>query len=860
MTGNERTPKANDRAGSAGAKASTVEAGGSSQTQGHHDGPQLPNPRSADELKQSSVGLTQAQVDAKHEAGQSNHVDTGTSRPVSAILRSNIFTIFNAILITCGVAVLAVGDWRDAVFMFVLILNMAIGIFSELRSKHALDSLAVLQAPTSSVLRDGRWQKARNENLVEDDVIEVKLGDQIPADGQVIRADGLDVDESALTGEAKPVHKHPGDTLMSGTAVVAGSGHMLVEVIGADAWAQKITAEAKKFSRVHSEIQDSINKILKWITFVLPIIIVLLLWSQLRTGQNDWRTAVIFTVAGIVGMIPQGLVLLTSMNFGLAAATLARRGVLVQELPAVEVLARVDVLCLDKTGTLTTGDIRGRELIQPGGLNPIPGLGEGETEASLARAVLAQMVSDDANATSTAVSGLVEGDARPYTSGSEEIPFNSARKWAALTLPASAAVPEGMRTWVFGAPEILLGAMENPPQWASDAVAEAGDKGRRTVCLAYSPGPVTDEELPAQLTPSIVAVLEEDVRPDAGQTLSYFRGQGVRAKVISGDAPRTVGAIAAEVGIAGEDGAPPVIVDARTLPPVGTDEFNQQAVDTDVFGRVTPEQKRGLVHALQRAGYTVAMTGDGVNDALALKDADLGIAMGNAAPATKAVSRIVLVNGKFADLPGVVAEGRRIIANMERVSSLFLTKTTYAMLLAVIVAIAGWVYPFLPRQLTYVGTFTIGVPAFFLSLAPNAQKYKPGFLRRTLSVAVPSGIILGLVAVAAYLLGGEGTEIGHTGATLTLIVGAMALLIILARPWNWWRVTLVVLMIIGSVLGLIIPPVRDFFAMALPSHGQWGTIAGLGLLGAALIAASYALTSRWRDRQDATHPSGDHQS
>lgn len=743
---------------------------------------------------------------------------------------------------------LALGDWRDAVFSFVLILNMAIGIFSELRSKHALDSLAVLQAPTSVVLRDGRWTQVANEELVVDDALRLKLGDQIPADGQVLEASGLEVDESALTGESKPVRKEDGDPLMSGTAVVAGSGQMLVEVIGSEAWAQKITTEARKFSKVHSEIQGSINKILGWITLVLPLMIIVLVWSQFRSGHGDWRTAIIFSVAGIVGMIPQGLVLLTSMNFGIAAATLARRGVLVQELPAVEVLARVDVLCLDKTGTLTTGEIRGRDLVTDPSLgNPTEDGCEGEDgPLALTMATLRAMVQDDANATAHAVATLVPPSAgTTYRSELEEasvVPFNSARKWSALTFASSPNIPSEMQTWVLGAPEILLPQGLGEDNWAFAAVRAAGNAGRRTVCLAYSGAPVEEEALPKSLVPAAIAILEEDIRPDAAQTLQYFHDQGVVAKIISGDAPRTVGAIAEDVGLRGADGGKPSVVDARSLPPIGSEEFNQAAMTTDVFGRVTPEQKRGLVHALQYGGHTVAMTGDGVNDALALKDADLGIAMGNAAPATKAVSRLVLVNGEFSVLPGVVAEGRRIIANMERVSSLFLSKTTYAFLLVVLVAIFGWVYPFLPRQLTYIGSFTIGVPAFVLSLAPNPQKYHPGFLRRTLAIALPSGTILAATATTAYLLAGVGTDAGRTSATITLIIGAMALLAMLARPWNWWRLALLATMIVGAVAGLVIPFTRDFFAMELPSLGQWVTIGGLGVLGAALIMLSFHFT------------------
>lgn len=788
----------------------------------------------------SAVGLTSEEVRERHAAGQSNKVDTGTSRPIKDILRANLFTIFNGILGTAALAVILLGDWRDAVFGIVLVMNLAIGVFTELRSKATLDALAVLQAPTSTVRRDGSATTVPNEDLVVDDVLELKLGSQIPADGEVLESSGLEVDESALTGESVPVHKKVGDELWSGTSVVGGSGVMLVQVIGDQSWAQKITKEAKKFSKVRSEIQDSIDKVLRVITLILPIVTIVLLWSQLRVDDGDWRAAVVLTVAGVVGMIPQGLVLLTSLNFGIAAASLARKNVLIQELPAVEVLARVDVLCLDKTGTLTTGEIRGRELVFS------PEENTDFTEPA-SRAVLAQLVADKTNATSNAIGSLLTDEDAGRIDEGDLLPFNSVRKWSALSFDAKDSPTSSYITWVLGAPELVL-AKDANAGWADEVVEASSKKGRRTVALVASEAPLEGEELPRNLVPVLVAVLEEDVRPDAAQTLKYFRDQDVSVKVISGDAPATVGAIATEIGLTGEtEEDAPRVVDARTLPEIGTKEFEEKATTTDVFGRVTPEQKRGLVHALQDAGRTVAMTGDGVNDALALKDADLGIAMGNGAPATKAVSRLVLVDGKFSVLPGVVADGRRIIANMERVSSLFLSKTTYAMLLAVVVAIAGWAYPFLPRHLTYISTFTIGLPGFFLSLAPNKRRYRPGFLRRTLMIAIPSGSILAASALVAYGVSDPGTVQGHTAATLTLIIGAMALLVIVSRPWNTWRITLVLSMITGAILGVLIPFVRNFFALELPDWRQWALVIVFGGVAAAVIVATYTVTTKWRD-------------
>lgn len=778
-------------------------------------------------------GLTTAEVARAQAAGESNYVPRATSRPVTEIIRANVVTVFNAILGTALVAVLLVGDWRDAVFGFVLIFNMAIGVFSELRAKRTLDSVAVLATPESQVVRDGTQQTVPSDDLVTGELVLLGLGDQVPADGSVIEAAGLEVDESILTGEAHPVHKQAGDPLMSGTAVVAGSGAMLVEKVGADSWAQQITAEARKFSLAISEIQESINVVLKAITLALPFVAALLLWSQMRAGDGNWRTAVVFTVAGVIGMIPQGLVLLTSMNFGIAAATLSRRGVLIQELPAVEILARVDQLCLDKTGTITTGKIRGKTLEFPADL--------GDETRDEALAVLYESTAGASTPSAVAIQELLEE--LSVTAGpdcnSEEIPFSSTRKWSALH-------GADIGTWVLGAPEIILQAAAEDgadTSWAEKIVAEASAAGNRTLALARSEESPPEEGLPKGLQPVLVGVLEEDIRPDAAETIDYFRSQGVRVRVVSGDAPATVAAIAKEINLG--RGGKLKVVDARELPRVDTAAFDKAAYGVDVFGRVTPEQKQALVRSFQRRGHTVAMTGDGVNDALALKEADLGIAMGNGAPATKAVSRLVLLNNEFSVLPGVVSEGRRIIANMERVSSVFLAKTTYVFLLVVAVSAFGWLYPFLPRQLTFIAALTIGTPAFFLALGPTSQRYRPGFLRRTLWLAVPSGIILGATALAVYLIIGEGTIPAQSGATLALIIGALWLLGVTARRFNAWRITLLGTMAAGALLGVMIPFVRNFFALEWPSPFEWLLIVSAGVLASVLIEINYRYIKRF---------------
>ena len=833
-------------------------------------------------LEPGTGGLTSAQVAEKHAQGESNFVPRATSRPVKEILRANLFTVFNGILGTALVVVLALGDPRDALFGLVLVLNLAVGVISELRAKRALDAVAVLESPSSLAHRDGEVIRVESSDLVTEDLIELQLGDQVPVDGMVVQGRGLEIDESILTGESRAVRKMAGDRALAGTAVVAGSGTMRAEKVGSDTWAQQITAEAKRFSLAVSEIQQSIDRILRWVTLALPPVMLLLAWSQLRAGDGDWRLAAVLAVAGVIGMIPQGLVLLTSLNFAIGAATLARRGVLVQELPAVEILARVDRLCLDKTGTLTTGEIRGQSL----DWNP-----QSPAVPAAPRMALLLLTADGANATAAAVWDMVSGAAEQFThlideavaapeeaarqAGYELVPFSSARKWSAL-------IGDGVAdagTWVLGAPEILLAAPttkdseahEAGREWARDLVAAQSARGNRTICLAYAPeqgesaehgsghnGSGQDDprqtesvrlasqpELPADLTPLAIITLAEDVRPDAEQTLAYFRDQGVGVMVISGDAPQTVAAIARRLGLQPVSGTELRVVDARDLPPVDGAEFAAAASEADVFGRVTPEQKRALVRSLQADGHTVAMTGDGVNDALALKEADLGIAMGSGAPATKAVSRMVLMNDEFAVLPSVVAEGRRIIANMERVSTLFLSKSVYALFFAVATSVFALAYPFLPRHLTYISAFTIGIPAFFLAIGPNHRRYLAGFLQRTLSIAVPSGLVIGAAGLASYLLAGPGTVAGQTAAAITVLIVALWLLGLTARPWNWLRIGLVAAMVAGSVAVIWLPQSRAFFALELlPTH-QWLWVVAVSALGCILLEVVYRTRDRW---------------
>ena len=788
------------------------------------------------------AGLTAQQVAERVAGGKVNTTDDRSSRSIGQILRANTFTLFNLILAIALVLVLATGRWPDAAFGFVMIINLAIGVFTEVRAKRTLDRLSILSAPHAVVLRDGAQRQVALGEVVLDDVVRVTTGDQVPADGELLEVTGLEVDESLLTGESRPVHKGVGDEVLSGSAIVAGTGTYRVNRVGADGYANKLTAAAKKFSVAHSELRAGINTILKIVSVLIVPIAALLFWSQLRASggwatiwdDDHWKEAVVAAVAGVVGMIPDGLVLLTSLNFALAAMLLARQQVLVQELPAVEILARVDVLCLDKTGTLTDGHIS---------LTALDDVAEPVAGSREALAALA--VADGGNATSEALAAGLADVVPARTTGS--VPFSSARKWSAVR------TDDGV--WVLGAPEVLLAGREDEVATAALAtVREHAATGARVVLLARAaagdapggdtPGngttgsgtagsgttrgalPGTDEPLPTDLVPALVAVLGERVRPDAAQTLAYFREQGVRAIVISGDNPTTVGAIASGLDLRGE-GQAIEGYDARRLP-AGADDLADVLETEQVFGRVVPEQKHAIVKALQSRGHVVAMTGDGVNDSLALKDADLGIAMGNGAPASKAVARLVLLDGRFSTLPGVLGQGRRVMANMERVATLFLTKTTYSFFLALSVVILGWDYPFLPRHLTLASSLTIGIPAFFLALPPNNRRYLAGFLRRVLWFAIPIGAVLGVAILTTFSwLRGDGTDVARTATTAVLIGAGLWVVGILARPPQAWKVAMIAALAAAGVGAYLVPFVRRFFELEVLGGKDW--------LGAAVV-------------------------
>lgn len=776
----------------------------------------------------ASHGLTSAEVEQRRAAGLTNDVADPTSRSVRDIVRANIFTPFNFLLGSLLVVILAVREYRDGLFGIVLVANALIGIVQEVRAKRALDRLALLNAPRATVVRDGAVVEVSTKELVNDDVIVLASGDQISVDGDVIEANGLDVDESLLTGEADPVDKAVDDGVLSGSFVVAGSGQMVATKVGVEAYAFKLSSEARRFSLVKSELRSGIDTIIRFVGYLMIPTAILLITAQIRADEG-FVSAVQGSVAGLVAMVPEGLVLLTSLAFAVGATRLARKQVLTQELAAIEGLARVDIVCLDKTGTLTEG-----ELVLAS-VEHLDGSDASETLAALAA------VDEHPNPSLLAIKR--EFDRAPGWSAAEVVPFSSARKWSAATFPEHGA-------WLLGAPDILLTKARDATR-AEDAkqrMQHYAERGRRVLLLAEAPNGLAGETLPDTLEPTALVVLEEKIRESTPATIKYFEDQGVRVKVISGDNPVTVAAVAQRVGVDGAD----KWFDARELPE-DQDAMAEVLEEHAVFGRVTPQQKRAMVHALQSREHVVAMTGDGVNDTLALKDADIGVAMGSGSAAARAVARFVLLANDFSVFPSVVAEGRRVIANVERVANLFLTKTFYAMVLALAVGVAGLPFPFIPRHFTIISSLTIGIPGFFLALAPNARRARPHFLPRVLRFAVPAGLVAATATLVAYgvTLGGANAtasiEQSRTVAVIVLFIVAMWVLGILARPFNGWRLGLVASMAGTFFLVLSVPGLRDYFELPLPNSNDLLIAIAIAATACAVLELGWRIAG-WVDR------------
>jgi magnesium-transporting ATPase (P-type) len=740
-----------------------------------------------------ALGLSQAE--AKRRLAERGPLpEQQSSRSYASIVRANVLTVFNLVLLVFGVLTLAFGDWRDALFLVILVANSGIGIFQEIRAKHALDRLAALVEPTGMAIRDGRPTRVPADDVVVGDVLAVQAGDGLVADGRLVRARELLLDESVLTGETRAVIRQVGDEVRSGSFVTEGAGAFEVTAVGERSYAGALAGEAQEFRHPRSPLELTINRLLYFLVGVMIPLGVMLgfaLWKR----DTPTREAIQTSVAGIVSLVPEGLILLMSLTYAVAAMRMARRGALAQQLNAIESLASIDTVLLDKTGTLTEGTLRVT------GVVPAPGLDEASVTTALSRYA----------ASATMRNGTIEALAESFpgepVATEAEVPFASRRRWSGLRL-------DGV-TYVLGAPEVV-GAETLHEEAEREAAA-----GRRVVALASTQAPLSDGNgagPPAGTTLGIV-VLAEQLRPDARGTVEFFRAQGVELKVVSGDAPATVAAIAEDVGI--PVGEP---VDGRDLPD-SPDELRRLALGSTVMGRVPPEGKRRIVVELGRAGRNVAMVGDGVNDVPALKAARLALAQGSGVQMAKAVADLVLVRGDFGVVPAMVGEGRTIFRNVRRVSKLFVAKSAFAAVLILSIGVTPTAYPLLPRHLTLAALLTVGIPAFILALAPSFGRFETrGFLRDVARFAVPGGTAAALGVVSSYLAAlyvfGLSLVDARTVATTVLVVVGLYLVLVLEaqdarRVSMVTGLCIVLLTLYLATLGY--SGTRDFFGLGDPS-------------------------------------------
>jgi P-type E1-E2 ATPase len=742
------------------------------------------------------------------------------SRSYRDIVWSNTFTVFNLILGTLLVIVLVLGDPRDGLFGGVIVANTLIGIVQEVRAKRTLDRLSLLAAPRARAWRDGELADLPVDQVVPGDVVRLEPGDQVVADGRVTEARALSLDESILTGESDSVPKEAGDEVLSGAYCAAGSGDYEVEKVGAESFAERIAEEARGARSTLSPLQQDINRVLR-ITVAAMVPLAIALIVALALQDRGLSTSAETAVAALVPLVPEGLVLLTSLTFAVAAVRLGRMGTLAQRLNAVESLASVDTVCFDKTGTLTDNRIR-LEAVEPA-----DGWREDQVRERLGR------MAASAGARNATLQAIADGVPAQAEAVAAEVPFSSARKWSAVRL-------DGLGTLVLGAPDVLERDGVPLPAGLAEAIGAHARQRRRVVLLAETEAALDGEVLPPGLRAVGVAVLVEGLRPEAVDAVAFLAAQGVDLKVISGDGVGTVQAVALAAGVPGAENAvsgPDVPEDAEAM--------GEAVAGTTVFGRVTPEQKRSLVRALTGRGRYVAMVGDGVNDVLALKEARLAIAMGNGSQMAKGVSDLVLLSNSFATVPAAVEEGRRIIRNTHRVAKLFVAKSVYAAVLLATFGLAPIAFPFLPRHLTVTSSLTIGIPAFFLALSRSSGPVRrEGFLRSLLAFVVPAGLVSATAISAVYLLVRGpldlGVEQGRSAAVVVATAVGLGIVIQVergverrrVRPWVWGMVAGFAL---AFTVGLQIPALRDFFAIDVPTEASWLVIAACSAAGIVLL-------------------------
>lgn len=725
----------------------------------------------------AEIGLTDEQVNSRYEQGLYNKESSLKTKSVGRIFRDNIVTLFNIINFILAIAVLLVGSYKNMLFMGVIFFNIAIGTFQEIRAKKTIDKMSIISQSKIKVIRNSLEQEININEVVLDDIIVLSQGNQVPTDC-VLVSGTCEANESLLTGESDAIFKIKDDKLMSGSFIVSGKCYVRAESVGEDNYAASLSNKAKYLKKVNSEIMNTLNKIIKIISIVIIPLGILLFWRQMTlNGFSDINDAVVSTVAALIGMIPEGLILLTSTVLAVGVIRLSRQKVLVQELYCIETLARVDVLCLDKTGTITEGCMEVHDIV------PIGGTSADDLKVAL---IALANASQDSNPTINAIKDKY--NEKSELEPTKVVAFSSEKKWSGASFGNNG-------TYVMGAEEFVLG---DNVSVVKDNLASM-EEGFRVILIAHSPEEFNDRCLPNNLSPIGIVIIKDKIREEAKATLDYFSKQGVDLKVISGDNVKTVSAVAKLAGLEKYDKC----VDATTLK--SYDDIKVAVEKYSVFGRVTPSQKYDMVKALKEKNHTVAMTGDGVNDVLALKEADCSVAMASGSDAARSVSQLVLLDSNFASMPRVVAEGRRSINNIQRSSTLFLIKTIYSCLLAVIFVFLGAQYPFEPIQMTLISTFTIGIPSFILALEPNSDRVQGQFFTNVMSKSAPGGITVTLAMVFIVIMQGFFHFDAATASTYSVTVTAFIGLLVLFKisiPFNIIRGALFIAMTTGCVVGI----------------------------------------------------------
>ncbi len=730
------------------------------------------------------VGLTAAQAAELLEQGMGNEAVESNAKTTGQIIRENTLTFFNLVFVVLAALLVLAGDFKDMMFLGIAAVNSIIGIVQQLRSRATLEKLSLISEARVKVVRDGQLGTVPVHKLVREDIVELGAGDQIPADGPVMSGQ-VTVNEALITGEADPITKNPGDELLSGSFVVSGKCRARLDRVGSASYAARLSLEAKADQGAsRSEMMKSLDKLIRFIGFALIPIGAALFYNELIVQENTFTEAVPAVVAALIGMIPEGLYLLTSVALAVSVMRLAQRKTLVHELSAVETLAHVDVLCVDKTGTITQPEMSVREVV-PLDEERCPAAKVEEIFNAYYRAV------DADNDTARAMSERFNQSSLWQVE--RTVPFTSANKWSAVVFRAYGA-------YVVGAPEFIMKARYADLE---HMVAPYQEQGCRVLLLAKcANAPTMEGGITGGVEPLALAVISNPIREEAPETFRYFAQQGVTVKVISGDNPSTVSSVAVQAGIEGADR----FVDAASLKEPA--DYARAVREYNVFGRVTPDQKRKLVKALQKAGHTVAMTGDGVNDVLALKDADCGIAMASGAEAACQVAQVVLLDSNFASMPQVVQEGRRVINNIQRSAALYLVKNIMSLFLSLVTLFAGFPYPFVPIQLTLISALTIGAPSFVLALEPNHELVKGRFMTNVLRRALPGGLanIVLMIFIELFTVAFDFERV--TLSTLaTVIMGEVGLLVLyyISRPLDWKRGTL-----LGAMAGAFVIAVLAF--------------------------------------------------